>query len=151
KALWVVPGAPGLCLNSLYHQLQELSRPASQGVNAFGSGGTWHRRSGDVLAAQGQRSAGERDRRQQPIVIDLTEAGSAVLVLGKMAMVLDAKAADFTGALREIGQDGRRFKMEVIHDVAGVIVDLHSLVGHVADDLQRLDPAGGQAAVLFDD
>ena len=63
---------------------------------------------------------------KQPVMVDLAEAGAAVLVLGEIAVVLDAEAAHFVGAFFECRRSGSTF--EVIHHVAGVVVDLDPLV-----------------------
>ena len=78
-------------------------------------------------------------RLQQLVVVDLAEAGTAVLVLGEVAVVLDAEAADLVGTRSDVG-DG--IDVEVVHHVAGVVVDLDSLVVDLADDLG----AGGPGA-----
>ena len=81
-------------------------------------------------------------------MVDLAEAGAAILVLGEVAVVLDAEAADLVGACPDVG-DG--IDVEVIHHVAGVVVDLDPLVADLADDLGAGGPGAGLAAVLLDD
>ena len=81
-------------------------------------------------------------------MVDLAEAGAAVLVLGEVAVVLDAEAADLVGARLDVGD---RVDVEVVHHVAGVVVDLDPLVGDLADDRGAGGAGAGLAAVLLDD
>ena len=103
------------------HHLQELAGAAGQRVHAFRLVRPRHAPGRNVLAAQRHRQAGEGDRVQQPVVVDLAEAGAAVLVLREVAVVLDAEAADLVGAGLDVGE---RVDVEVVHHVAGVVVDL---------------------------
>src|SRR4051794_9412474 len=85
-------------LESSDDDLEELARPPGQGVDAFRLCGPGNERGRDVLAAEGDRPAGERHGVQQSVVVDLAEPGAAVLVLREVAVILDAEAADHVGA-----------------------------------------------------
>ena len=102
----------------------------------------------DVLAAQRHRPPGERDRVQQLVMVDLAEAGAAILVLRQVAVVLDAEAAHLVGARSDVRD---RIDVEVIHHVAGVVVDLDVVVADLAGDLGAGRAGAGLAAVLLDD
>ena len=84
-------------------------------------------------------------------MIDFAETGAAVLMrLGKEAVILDAKAADFARAGPQI------FKrvdlaVEIIHDIAGIVVDLDVGMIDFAGDTGAGGSSAGFAAVLFDD
>src|SRR3989442_15730092 len=81
-----------LALHALDDQLQKLARPPRQGVDAVGLGGPRHARGEDVLAAQRHGAAGEGDRVQQAVVVDLAQARAAVPVRRREgAVVLDAE------------------------------------------------------------
>src|SRR5438874_9635897 len=81
-------------------------------------------------------------------MIDLAEAGPAVFILRKIAMVFDAKAADFGGACLDVSE---RIDVQIIHHVARVVIHFHSFVGYLADDFGTGGASARLAAVLFDD
>src|SRR5262249_42727986 len=89
-----------------------------------------------------------RHELEQLVMVDLAEAGPAVLVLGHVAVVLDAEAPDLRGTGAEIG-DG--IDVEIVHHVAGVVVDLDPLIADLADDRGAGGPRARLAAVLLDD
>src|SRR5262245_47432746 len=80
-------------LNALNDNLHELTRPLRQRVDPLRGPGPFHHGQEDVLEAQRHRPARERHRGQQLVMVDLAEAGGAVLVLGGVAVVLEAEAA----------------------------------------------------------
>src|SRR4051812_20556940 len=81
-------------------------------------------------------------------MIDLTQTGAAILILGEVAMVLDAEATDLVDTCPEVG-DG--IDVEVIHHVPRVVVDLDALVVDFADNLGTSCPRTRLSAVLLDD
>src|SRR5437764_1372455 len=78
------------------------SRPPRQRVDAIGRLGPRQERGADVLATERDRETGEGDRPEQLVVIDLAEAGAAILVLRLHAVVLDAEAPHLAGALLQV-------------------------------------------------
>src|SRR5262249_52375570 len=86
------PGGPArLRLDPLDYQLQNLARPPRQRVHPLRLGRPTDARGENVLTAQRHGPAGEGDGVQQPIVVDLAQAGAAVLVRRReVAVVLDA-------------------------------------------------------------
>ncbi len=82
-------------------------------------------------------------------MVNLAKAGPAVLVPRPIAMVLDAKAAYRIGALLNI-RNG--IDVQIIHHVAGIVVDADAWVVYLAHDLRaRLTRAGGTTVLLDDD
>ena len=70
-----------LSLQTLHHQFEQTRERAGPGRRwPSGCARPGHTRREDVFAAQGHGSAGEGDLVQQAIVIDLAQAGPAVLV-----------------------------------------------------------------------
>src|SRR5205807_4698751 len=69
----------------------------------------------------------------------------------EVAVVLDAEAAHLVGAGLQILDDLRGANAQVVHDVAGVVVDAHAVVVHLARDAGARRPGAGLAAVLLDD
>ncbi len=136
-----------LSLHSRDDDLQKLPCPPGQPVDVLRSAGPGQRRSEDVLAAERHGATRERHRRQQPVVVDLAQAGTAILILRKHPMVLDAEAAHRAGTL---GQVRQRIDLVVIHHVTGVVADLDAVVVHLADNLGQGGPGAGVAAVLLD-
>src|SRR5438105_448092 len=141
-------GQDQLRLQALDHQLQKLPRSASKRIHTFRILRTRQGGGENVLAAQGDRQAGERHGRQQAVMVDLAQPWTAVLVLGEEAVVLDAEAPDLLGTLLDVGD---RVHAEIVHYVAGVVVDLDALVSDLADDLGTGGAGAGLAAMLLDD
>ena len=81
-------------------------------------------------------------------MIDLAQAGATILILGEVPVVLDAKAAHLIGTLFDVRD---RIDVQVIHDVAAVIIDLDVGVSHFAGNLGTGHSGPGLAAVLLDD
>ncbi len=81
-------------------------------------------------------------------MVDLAEAGAAVLVLRPVAMILHAEAADLASTLADVGD---RIEVQIVHHVPGVVVDVYAGVVHFANDLGAGFAGSGRAAVLFDD
>ena len=77
---------------SCQYTLNEFAGAAGHGIDARRIGGPRHQRREDVLARQRHGQAGVHDRDQQLVVVDLAEARTAVLVLRRVAVVLDAEA-----------------------------------------------------------
>src|SRR5262249_37159797 len=138
----------GLGVQTLDDDLQEFAGAAGQSVDAFRLGRTRHEWGEDVLAAERDRQAGEGERVQQLVMVDFAEAGAAVFVLEKRAVVLDAEAADLVDALLDVGD---RVHAEIIHHIARVIIDFYPFVCHLANNLGAGRAGAGLAAVLLHD
>ena len=67
-------------------------------------------------------AAGEGDEAEQLVMVDLAEAGPAVLVARGVAVVLDAEGCAPPRA--QAAKVGNRVDVQVIHHVAGIVVDL---------------------------
>ena len=80
-------------------------------------------------------------------MVDLAEPGAAILVLGEIAVVLDAETPDVRGAGAKVRD---RVNVQVVHHVAGVVIDLDPFVVHLADDRGAGGAGAGLAAVLLD-
>src|SRR5262245_60300219 len=81
-------------------------------------------------------------------MIDVSQAGPAVLVLGSVAMVLDREGANLGPAGLNIRD---RIGMLIVHDIAGVVADLKSFVADLTHDPRAMGAGCGVAAVLLDD
>src|SRR4051812_27200273 len=81
-------------------------------------------------------------------MVDLTEAGPAVLVARGVAMVLDAEAAHFRSTAAQVGNG---VDIQVIHHVAGIVVDLDALVIDLANDFGAGGACARLSAVLLHD
>src|SRR5262245_53878898 len=147
SVLTYISGISGLGLQPLDHNFQKLPRPPGQGVHSVGFLGTGNDGGEDVFTAERHGAAGERDRGEQAVVVDFSQAGSTIALFRKAAVVLDAKTADLVRTLLDVREG---IEVQVIHHVAGVVIDLDALVGHFAGDGGTGGSGAGVAAVLFD-
>src|SRR5262249_22307650 len=132
-------------LNARYNQLQKLLRTPGQGVHAFGLFRTGDAGGEDVFAAEGNGAAGEGDGVEEAVVVDCAPFGGSILVgRREIAVVLDAETANLAGTFAQVGQHLIGRQPQVIHDVAGIVVDADTVVIDLARDLG----AGRAAACL---
>src|SRR5678815_1019446 len=80
-------------------------------------------------------------------MVDLAKTRPAIFILRKVSMVLNAEAADVRGATADIRN---RIKVEIIHNIARVIIDLHRRMRHFLDNLGARFSSACFAPVLFD-
>ncbi len=73
------------------HQLEVLASDARQVVDLGRGAGPRQERGKDVLAAERDRAASEGNQPEQLVVVDLAEARAAILVAGRVAVVLDTE------------------------------------------------------------
>src|SRR5262245_50630108 len=81
---------------------QKLARAARQSINFGRICGTSDEWGEDILAAKRDLEAGESDGMEQLVMVDFTKTGPAIFVFGKIAMILDAEAANLAGALLDV-------------------------------------------------
>src|SRR5262249_28247434 len=136
--------SPGL--ESADYHFQELTCPPGQRVDALRVVRPGNHGGEDVFAAQGHRQTGKGHGFEQPVMVDFAETGSAILIPRKVAVILDAEAPKFRGAFLDVGNG---IDVEVIHDIAGIVVDLDAVVRNFADDLGAGLAGSGVSAVLL--
>jgi len=131
-------------LEPLDDHFQKLARAPGQGVHARWIGRARNHGRKNIFAAQGHFQIGERNRMQQFVVVDLAEARAAILIARKISVILNAKTSDLVRALFYVGN---RIDIEVIHDVARVVIYFHAIIGHLA---QKSNLSKKQVVELMD-
>jgi hypothetical protein len=84
---------------------------------------------------------------QQPVMVDLAQARTAVFVLGPIAVIFDTEAAHHVGAFLDVRN---RIDVQIVHHVAGIVVDHDMRMAYFADDLGTRFARARRAAVLLD-
>src|SRR5271157_5049607 len=94
------------------------------------------------------RTAGEGDEPEQLVVVDLAEARATILVTRGVAVVLDAEGSYLLDTGSKVGN---RVDVQVVHHVAGIVVDLDPGVVNLAHNVRARGSRPGLTAVLLDD